>query len=268
MLTLRLPSLQIQKSRGGEKSGGFVVSLTSFPQRIEQTWAVVECLLRQTRAPIKIVLYLDRDEFPKDWKLPHSLEKRLDDIFSVRWVIGGGRSYNKLIHAIQEFPKHVIVTVDDDKLIPASYLQAIWELHERYPRSIVGGRGWAIRPSKADGKVIFGKNWRRANPGETGQYLFLPGVDGVLYPPQSLHPVVTDLELAKAIAPTNDDIWFWACAMVNATNFVCAGLGRLTELPGLERAPKLNQTNSNGVSDQQFWATIKALGVTLQLAKE
>jgi hypothetical protein len=41
------------------------------------------------------------------------------------------------------------------------------------------------------------------------------GVGGVLYPPHSLKADMMDVELFTQIAPTTDDIWFWAAAVAN-----------------------------------------------------
>ena len=246
------------------KPANYVVSLTSFPARIEMTWVVIESLFRQSCPPKAVVLYLDVDEFDTSRRLPRELVQREKRGLQIRWIQGGGRSYNKLIHAVKEFPNDIVVTVDDDKILPRTYLKQIWDLHLSYPLSIVGGRGWAIRPAVDEKKVIFGKNWRRAQHGEQGRHLFLPGVDVVLYPPGSLDEMVTDLEYARNVTPTNDDIWFWACAMKHQTGFVCAGLPPLRTIPGLEGAPRLNQTNSTEVNNQQFWATIDLLGIKLE----
>ena len=41
------------------------------------------------------------------------------------------------------------------------------------------------------------------------------GVGGVLYPPHSLKAEMLDINLFTKIAPTTDDIWFWAAAVAN-----------------------------------------------------
>ena len=41
------------------------------------------------------------------------------------------------------------------------------------------------------------------------------GVGGVLYPPHSLKEEMLDEDLFTKIAPTTDDIWFWAAGVAN-----------------------------------------------------
>jgi hypothetical protein len=50
----------------------YIVSLTSFPARIEMVWITVESLLRQNFKPDAIILWLTNQEFP-DKKIPESL---------------------------------------------------------------------------------------------------------------------------------------------------------------------------------------------------
>src|SRR5690554_2625875 len=53
------------------RDGLYVVSLTSYPSRIEDVWISIECLLRQTFKPDKIILWLAQSEFPEK-KIPDS----------------------------------------------------------------------------------------------------------------------------------------------------------------------------------------------------
>ncbi len=46
------------------------------------------------------------------------------------------------------------------------------------------------------------------------------GVGGVLYPPHSLDETMLDPERFMALAPTTDDVWFWAAAVSKGTYVV------------------------------------------------
>ena len=52
-----------------------IVSITSFPARIPTLWKVIECIIRQTVKPDKIVLYLTESQVGDIEKLPSSLLK-------------------------------------------------------------------------------------------------------------------------------------------------------------------------------------------------
>ena len=249
-LYLRVPLHLIWPTLRTDDKSSFVVSLTSFPARISSLWMVVECLLRQKRKPRQILIYLDEGEFGNERTLPKSLTRRLRRGISVIWLSGGFRSYNKLVHSFGKIDIPV-VTVDDDKYLPRNFLSNLLRWHDSHPNHIVGGRGWKL-PGKHIEQGKFGEGWERAVLGEEGQHLFLPGVDGVLYPPRSLDPRVSDMGAAKKLSPTNDDIWFWAAARAAKTSFICAGLPRLRSISATSASPRLNQVNSAFVNDQQL----------------
>ena len=50
----------------------YIVSITSFPARINEIWITIETLLRQSFKPDKIILWLGEEQFP-DKQLPESL---------------------------------------------------------------------------------------------------------------------------------------------------------------------------------------------------
>ena len=54
------------------------------------------------------------------------------------------------------------------------------------------------------------------------------GVGGVLYPPHTLDEGMLVPELFMSMAPTNDDIWFWAAAVSKGTYVVPLPNGRRT----------------------------------------
>ena len=64
------------------------------------------------------------------------------------------------------------------------------------------------------------------------------GVGGVLYPPNSLNQEMLDFDKFKEIAPTTDDIWFWAAAVTNGTYIVPFPFGRHNKPRGLKK-PKI-----------------------------
>lgn len=46
------------------------------------------------------------------------------------------------------------------------------------------------------------------------------GIGAVLYPPHALDNLVFDRQLFQKLCPTNDDIWFWYCAVRNGTQIL------------------------------------------------
>ena len=59
------------------------------------------------------------------------------------------------------------------------------------------------------------------------------GVGGVLYPPGSLKEEMLEPSLFLSIAPTADDLWFWAATVANGRMVVPVPFGssKVNELP-------------------------------------
>ena len=105
-----------------------VVSLTTFPARVNYVWQVVECMLRQTICPSKIILWLSKDQFTSKSDIPESLRKREGSIFEIRMVEGDIRSHKKYYYAAKEFPNSKIFIVDDDIYYPNKLERQIEEI--------------------------------------------------------------------------------------------------------------------------------------------
>ena len=115
-----------------------IVSLTSYPARIETVHLAIESLIAQSVKPWKIVLWLSKDEFPSGRV---SLPPRLtalenDSLFEIEWVEKNYRPYNKLVHALRKYPDCAIITVDDDLLYPSDMVERLLAAHEKYPEFI------------------------------------------------------------------------------------------------------------------------------------
>ena len=77
------------------------------------------------------------------------------------------------------------------------------------------------------------------------------GVGGVLYPPHSLDEKMLDPSLFMALAPTVDDVWFWAAAVSKGTYVVPLPNGRRTAKGvGKPREFSLMSVNLNPKDDK------------------
>src|SRR5690606_22827294 len=70
-----------------------VVSLTSFPARINTVWLVIESLLRQKVKPDKLILWLSKDQFSSIDVLPKRLKSQILRGLEIRFVEGDLRSH-------------------------------------------------------------------------------------------------------------------------------------------------------------------------------
>lgn len=199
-----------------------IVSLTSFPEAIPYATQAIRTILKGLLLPDKVVLYLDTQKFP-DGVLPPELEelKAENPIFEVRFNPDEIRSYKKLIPALKDFPNDVIVTIDDDICYPAELLRNLIRLHKQLPDAIIAHR---VRRIKLNAPY---RKWRKYKwydfifkRHHFSHLAMQTGVGGVLYPPHSLDEKMLDSALFMALAPTTDDVWFWAAAVSRGTYVV------------------------------------------------
>lgn len=199
-----------------------IVSLTSFPGAISYAEQAIYSILNGTILPDKIVLYITLSRF-EDNGIPQGLLKLSNEnpIFEIRDYNPDIRSYQKLVPALNDFPNDVIVTIDDDIFYHKNMLHDLIRLHKRLPNAIIAHR---VR------KVLLNKPYSKWRKYKWYHFIFkrhifkfsslLTGVGGVLYPPNSLDTNMLDSALFSKIAPTNDDIWFWAAAVSKGTYVV------------------------------------------------
>ena len=89
----------------------------------------------------------------------------------------------------------------------------------QYPDCVVAHRCQRIRID-TQGKFYSYNAWpvnnKPSNIPPTQLYCnFLTGVGGVLYMKKFLHGDILRRDIFKELAPTADDIWFWAMAVLN-----------------------------------------------------
>ncbi|MGC6479866.1 MAG: glycosyltransferase [Flavobacteriaceae bacterium] len=223
-----------------------IVSLTSFPVALPFAAQAIRSILEGSVLPDKIVLYLTAEQFP-DGKLPAEIENllSLNSIFEVRFYHEAIRSYTKLIPAIQDFPNDIIVTIDDDVRYHKHMLKRLLNRHQKYPKAIIGHR---IRRIKLNARY---RKWKCYKHISLLTRSFRPsfrnlqtGVGGVLYPPHSLSKEMLKSEVFMQLAPTVDDIWFWAAAVANGTKITPIPLGFWRQ-PDLEKPSKVSLKSTN-----------------------
>lgn len=183
-----------------------IVSLTSFPARIDKVYLCINSLLRQTVKADKIVLWLADTQFPNGNGIPENLKCLVGKDFEIRFC-DDLKSYKKIFYSAQQFKNDIIVTVDDDTLYPEDWLLNLINTYIKYPDCVCCYR--AHRMVLKAGEIVPYSEWIGLSPNETGPDLFLVpiGVGGVLYPPTFFDNVEFDFEKIKELCPTADDLW-------------------------------------------------------------
>ena len=87
-----------------------IVSLTSYPQRIESVHMVVESLYRQIVTPDEIILYLSLEQFPRtEDDLPDNLKVLIGKKgFRIEWVEGNLKSHKKYYYSLQKYREDIV----------------------------------------------------------------------------------------------------------------------------------------------------------------
>lgn len=193
-----------------------IVSLTSFPERINEVKFTIYSLLNQKLKPDGLVLWLASDEFKnKEEDLPVSLLNLTKNGLSIRWYEKNIKSYKKLIPSLKSFPNSIIVTADDDIFYPENWLFDLFKEHKIHPLDVICTRSRKIFINE-DNTIAEYNKWKISKNEEKSSFFnFFTGAGGVLYPPNSLDERVLNEELAMELCPSTDDIWFWAMTVLN-----------------------------------------------------
>ena len=229
------------------KQNKVIVSLTSFPAAINYAKGAIKSILEGKTLPDKLVLYLTFSQF-KNSKIPPELTTlaKNNPLFEIRNFNEDIRSYRKLIPAIKDFPNEIIVTIDDDVRYHKNMLRDLLHLHKQIPKVIIANRAKKIKLNAPY------RQWKKYR-----WYHFLfnklhysfrniqTGVGGVLYPPNSLNEEMIYSNMFKEIAPTTDDIWFWAAAVAKGTYILPFPFGRYNKPCGLKKPKNLSLKTVN-----------------------
>ena len=225
-----------------------IISLTSFPARINAVRETIESLLNQSMCADKIILWLAEEQFPnKEKDLPQELLELIPKGLKIDWC-NDIRSYKKLIPTLKKYPESIIVTADDDNIYPKQWLEKLYNSYLKYPNDIHAHRITKFF-YKHGFEVIAGGQDYYKKPSYLNK---LVGLGGVLYPPNCFYKDILNEELFMKLAPTNDDQWFWFQAVLNGTKI------RVVENPEIEAnyvegTQQYGLTNINDKGEKLFW---------------
>ena len=191
-----------------------VVSLTSYPARIETVHVSMQSLLAQHHLPDLIVLYLCKQDFPHgEADLPESLRRLLAHDVCIRWVEGDLKSHKKYFYALQEFACDYVITVDDDLIYRNTMIDELLSAQVKHPHAICAMRTHLIEFS-SDGELAPYANWILEAPitherlvGVESMRLFVTTGAGTLFPPKCLPAQTFDERAIRSLCLYADDVW-------------------------------------------------------------
>ncbi len=192
-----------------------IVSLTSYPKRINTVVKTINTLLQQTIKPDKIILWLAEEQFPnKEKDLPEDLLKLEDLGLTIDWC-EDIRSYKKLIPTLEKYPNAIIVTADDDIYYENDWLESLYNAYLKNKNHIYVRR--AIRVNFKNGRLIrlSDRQVNYKNFFEPSYLNQLVGCGGCLYPPHCFYKDILDKKKFMSVIPTHDDVYFWFMLLLN-----------------------------------------------------
>lgn len=191
-----------------------IVSLTSYRPRLQTLHLTIRSLIEQTVQPDSIIIWLtseDRTFLPSKPEYHHDLVRveTCDEL----------GPYKKLVPALLRYPEAAIVTVDDDAYYHRHWLSQLLNEYDG-DGSILCHIAYRVHFTSEDNVAPYGE-WTRDVQDRFARQpstdLIPIGVGGVLYPPKSLSPLVTNRLLFTRVCPGCDDLWFYAMARLNGT---------------------------------------------------
>ncbi len=206
------------KHKGINEKGEVIISLTTFPARIDKVWITISTLLNQTLKPKRIILWLAEEQFPRrEIELPKKLIKLKNRGLEIRFC-DDLRPHKKYYYTMKENPDNIVVTVDDDMLYPENMLEQLWEAHKRNPDTVVCQFAHRITLDENESIKPY-QEWESCYGESTDPDIrILPvGCGGVLYPPHCLDERVFNKEHIKTLCPQMDDLWLKSMALLKGT---------------------------------------------------
>lgn len=241
-----------------------IVSLTSFPPRINTVWMSIETLLRQSVKPDQIILWLAGSEFPDPTALPAPLRAQQKRGLTVRFC-DDLKSHKKYYYAFRDHPDALVITVDDDLFYPENTVEELLRLHRQYPSYICCNRAHKIVFDERD--QITGYSMWKKTPMEFGPSLTLcpTGGAGALYPPGSVHEDVLDKDTFMRICRYGDDLWLKIMSLRKGTPVVRSPVlvDDLFVIPGGRKQPLSEINVANGTNDTQLAALLDRYDVPI-----
>lgn len=257
-------------SRAGHKLAGkrrVIVSLTSYPPRIDTVWQSLRSIFSQSYLPDKIVLYLAESDFPnREADLPSSLLDMLWCDFEIRWVDADLKPHKKWYWAFSDFKDDLVVTIDDDLIYRRTMIEELVAAHEAHPDSVIASRTHVITLD-SNVAVLPYNQWileaGHAHPGLVGvesHRLFATTGAGTLFDPRLFPEWVFDRDLIERYCLMADDVWLKLAELAAGVPIVAATSEQLlTYVPDTQDVALCHQNLGEGGNDVYLASLIEVL---------
>lgn len=194
-----------------------IVSLTSYPARINNLQPTLDSLFAQTRQPDKIILWLADTEFSnKEADLPPYLtDLAHQGKIIIEWC-KNLKPHKKYFYALQKYRNDIVITVDDDLLFAPDMSACLLNSYAEFPHAVSTMRSHIMR---CEGKHFteyaqFDHEQNKLIRIPSMRLLATNGA-GSLFPPNLLKLKYFDEELITEICLDTDDLWLKAIEVLS-----------------------------------------------------
>ena len=199
---------------GNDKPEEIVVSMTSFPARIEYVYLSLSQLFNQTLPPDKVELWLAESQFPTH-ELPDNLKPLIDLGLEVKFCPEDIKGHKKYFYAMMSHPDSLVVTFDDDLIYHEECIEKLYNSYLTDRNCVHCLRGANIALDN-NGEIAPYRVWNVRFKGYNPQLTIMPSTGaGTLYPPHLLSDEVFNIDMLKRICLTADDLWMKTMSLIN-----------------------------------------------------
>lgn len=221
-----------------------IISLTSYPARLNTLHLCIKSLMNQTYKPDKIILYLGEDTKRSD--IGSDLIELKDYGLTIITDVENLGPHKKYYYAIKEYPNDIIITVDDDVIYDELLVESLIDSYNKYPNCVSARRVHKILTDSI-GKIrpYNSWQWNCKNILDPSKELFATGVGGVLYPPGCLNSEVFNKDNIKKLCMNADDVWLKFMEIMNdtAVAWVNSYINHPAVINGTQGLSALNKSN-------------------------
>ena len=198
------------------------ISLTSIFENQDILLQTLQSIMKQTRLPDKLFLYLSEEPYLldtgfKDKKITNSnLLKLINDnsIINIKWVKNRG-PYRKLLPLLKDKWDEdcIIITIDDDTVYDAHLIENLINDYNEQ-KCVIGYRGFTPLFDKLENFNYL----KRDKLQDLSLYNFFTGKGGILYKPEffhKTHDLIFNDKIYLDTCHVGDDIWFYIVRVLN-----------------------------------------------------
>jgi hypothetical protein len=224
-----------------------IVTLTSFPQRIDKLWLVIESIFRQRLKPDKIIIWLSLDQFDSFDCLPNNLKQQVGRGLEIRLVSNDLRSHKKYYYALKEFPEDKLILIDDDIFYDSNLIKSLVDCSvlnpdtviARYCKKMLWENSYLCSYKKMN--LIFEEQ-------PASNAIFFGSGGGTLITKNMLDEDVFNIDLFTSLTPTADDVWLNAMCRLKGVRVKC--IGHLTNYLGVKSNLNITLDSINNGQNQ------------------